>query len=155
MENVISSILDRYERGSLSRRELIHGVAMLLATSANASAADSGVQISRIHHVSIQASDVQRTVEFYQEAFGLSILNEDKKTETVRLTAGSSLVVVRHGDPAGVVDHFALGVDHLDNAKVTQEMKRHGITPTDTGEPLTFHVVDPDGYSVQMISTSS
>jgi catechol 2,3-dioxygenase-like lactoylglutathione lyase family enzyme len=161
MENVISSILDRYERGALSRRELIQGMAMLLATGVTASASDSktaansAVQVSRIHHVSIQVRDVQRSVKFYQDAFGLPIFNEDKKTEPVRLTAGSGRLVIRHADPPGVVDHFALGVDHLDKAKVTQEMKQHGITPTDTGEPLTFHVVDPDGYPVQMISTSS
>jgi catechol 2,3-dioxygenase-like lactoylglutathione lyase family enzyme len=155
MENLISGILDRYERGALSRRELIQGMAMLVAASATVSAADSAVKITRIHHVSLQVSDVERSVKFYQDAFALPILNEDKKTETVRLTAGGSLVVIRRGSPAGVVDHFALGVDHLDKATVTEEMKQHGITPTDTGEPLTFHVVDPDGYPVQMISTSS
>jgi catechol 2,3-dioxygenase-like lactoylglutathione lyase family enzyme len=132
---------------------------MLLATSATGSAAVSTVEpairISRIHHVSIQVSDVQRSVKFYQDAFGLPILNEDKKTETVRLTAGNSLLAIRRGDHAGVVDHFALGVDQLDKAAVTKEMEQHGVTPTETGEPLTFHVVDPDGYPVQMISTNS
>jgi catechol 2,3-dioxygenase-like lactoylglutathione lyase family enzyme len=159
MENVISTILDRYERGALSRRQLIQGMTMLFAANAIRSSAESAaepaVRISRIHHVSIQVSDLDRSVKFYQNAFGLPILNEDKKTETVRLTAGSSLLAIRRGDHAGVVDHFALGVDHLDKAAVTKEMGQHGITPTDSGEPLTFHVVDPDGYPVQMISTIS
>jgi catechol 2,3-dioxygenase-like lactoylglutathione lyase family enzyme len=153
MENVISVLVNRYERGSISRRELIRGLAMLAATSSTATAAGSAIQVTGIDHVSIQASDIQRSAKFYQDVFGLPFLNEDKKTETIRLTAGNGRIAIRHGSPAGVVDHFAFAVAHLDVAAVTEEMKRHGVTPTDTGEPLTFHVVDPDGYPIQMIST--
>lgn len=155
MEQVISTIVDRFERGSLSRRELIDGLVMLLATAGTASAADSAINVSRIHHVSILASDVARSVKFYQDAFRLRLLNEDKKTETVRLVAGDARIVIRPGSPAGTVDHFALGIDHLDKGAVSEEMKRHGVTPIDTGEPFTFHVVDPDGYPIQMISTGT
>ena len=153
MENVISVLVNRYERGSISRRELIRGLAMLAATSSTATAADSAIHVTGIDHVSIQASDIQRSAKFYQEVFGLPFLNEDKKTETIRLTAGNGRIAIRHGSPAAVVDHFAFAIEHLDVAAVTEEMKRHGVTPTDTGEPLTFHVVDPDGYPIQMIST--
>ena len=63
MENVISNILDNYERGSLSRREFIRGVTLLLATSGSASAAsvtsDPVMRVTRIHHVSISVSDLQ------------------------------------------------------------------------------------------------
>jgi predicted enzyme related to lactoylglutathione lyase len=129
MENVISVLVNRYERGSISRRELIRGLAMLAATSSTATAADSAIQVTGIDHVSIQASDIQRSAKFYQDVFGLPFLNEDKKTETIRLTAGNGRIAIRHGSPAGVVDHFAFAIAHLDVAAVTEEMKRHGVTP--------------------------
>ena len=39
MEHVISSLLGRYERGTLTRRELIQGLAMLTVASGAVSAA--------------------------------------------------------------------------------------------------------------------
>jgi catechol 2,3-dioxygenase-like lactoylglutathione lyase family enzyme len=155
MENLVSNILDNYERGSLSRREFIQGVTLLLTTSASAATSDTVIRVSGIHHVSICVSDLQRSVKFYRDTFGLPIFNEDKATETVRLKAGSGLLVIRRGTLAGVVDHFALGVDHLDKTEFAKELKEHGITPADTGEPLKFHVADPDGYPIQIMPTAS
>jgi len=40
MEHVISSLLGRYESGTLTRRELIQGLAMLTVAGGTASAAD-------------------------------------------------------------------------------------------------------------------
>jgi catechol 2,3-dioxygenase-like lactoylglutathione lyase family enzyme len=155
MRTEIAKIVEGYEQGSLSRRELIEGLMMVFVASGSALAAESTIRVNRIHHVSIHVSDLQRSVKFYREAFGLRILNEDKKTQTVRLVGGTGWVVIRQGSPAGVVDHFALGIDHMDEAAITREMQAHGISPKDTGEPLGFHVVDPDGFPVQMISTSA
>lgn len=153
MENIISSLVNRYERGSLSRRELIQGLAMLAAAGATGTEAraDSAIHVTGIDHVSIQASDLQRSVKFYQDAFGLPLLNEE--TKTVHLKVGIAHISIRHVSPPGVVDHFAFGIENLDKAAVTEEMKQHGIATIEGSEPLTFHVVDPDGYPIQMVST--
>lgn len=155
MESIISSLMNRYESGSLSRRELIRGLAMLTAagTMAGTTQADTAIHVTGIHHVSVQVSNLERSVKFYQDAFGLPFLNEDKKMQTVRLKCGIGNVSIRQINPPGTVDHFAMGVQKLDKAAVTEEMKQHGINTIEGEEPLTFHVVDPDGYPVQMIST--
>jgi len=41
MEAMISSLLERFEKGALSRRDLVHGIAML-ATAGGATAAQAG-----------------------------------------------------------------------------------------------------------------
>ena len=97
----------------------------------------------------------KRSVKFYQDVFGLPVFNEDEATETVRLKAGSGILAIRRRIPAGVVDHFALGVYDLDEIDVAKKLNGRGIATADTGDPLTFHVVDPDGYPIQMISTDS
>src|SRR5579864_6393082 len=58
MENIISNLLGRYERGTLTRRELIQGLAMLAVASGTVLAADTGFAATSINHVSIQVSDI-------------------------------------------------------------------------------------------------
>src|SRR5215471_19492899 len=74
MESIISNLLARFEKGSLSRRELVSGLAMLAAGS-TAAAAQENLDFggATIDHVSIQVADLQRSVDFYQKMFGFSV----------------------------------------------------------------------------------
>ena len=55
MRSTISELVSRYERGTLTRRELIASLTMLAATGTTTSAA--GLKVSRLEHVSLQVSD--------------------------------------------------------------------------------------------------
>ncbi len=86
METIINRLLQRFENGSLSRRQLIQGLAMLAtAGSAPLQAQTRGFQGGFISHVSLSVSDLQRSTEFYQKVFGLVVLSQDKPNEIVRL----------------------------------------------------------------------
>ncbi len=161
MENDISNLVSSYEKGALTRRQLIQGLSVLtgagaagassvLAFQGNAPAAP--MLATTIDHVSLQVKDLERSVNFYKSVFGLPVLNEDPKTKTVRLKVGTSRIAIRVAEPNGVVDHVGFGVAHLDKASVIQKLKQQGVPPLETGEPLQFHVVDPDGYPIQIIS---
>ena len=61
MESIISNLLTRFENGSLSRRELVRGLALLAASGTAASAQeDIDFKTAEIDHVSIQVADLQR-----------------------------------------------------------------------------------------------
>ena len=47
------------------------------------------------------------------------------------------------------LDHFAIGVDNFNKESVTADLKARGVTPKEEGDAA-FHVVDPDGYPVQI-----
>src|SRR2546430_8939478 len=88
MERVILNLLTSFEKGTLTRRELMQGLTMIAAASGAASAAPlqtSVIKGARIDHVSIQVSDLQRSVQFYQRVFGFTVVSEDKPNEIVRL----------------------------------------------------------------------
>jgi catechol 2,3-dioxygenase-like lactoylglutathione lyase family enzyme len=151
MEAVISSLLNRFERGALTRRELIHGLAMLTAAGGAASAAPAaGLKGAKIDHVSIQVTDLPRSIAFYQEIFGLTVLSEDKPNEIVRLGAAKVLVSLHHKNPTGVVDHFAIGVENFNKEAVTRELKQRGVDPEENLD-AGFHVKDPEGMRVQIV----
>jgi catechol 2,3-dioxygenase-like lactoylglutathione lyase family enzyme len=153
MEAVISNLLNRFERGALTRRELIQGLAMLTAAGGTASAAplqDTGLKGAKIDHVSIQVTDLPRSIAFYQKMFGLSVISEDKPNEIVRLGAGKVLVSLHHKSPTGLVDHFAIGVEKFNKESATQELKQRGANPEDNLD-AGFHIKDPEGISVQIV----
>jgi catechol 2,3-dioxygenase-like lactoylglutathione lyase family enzyme len=153
MEAMISSLVNRFERGALTRRELVQGLAVLAAANGAASVAqgqDAGIKGAKIDHVSIQVSDLPRSIAFYQKMFGLTILSEDKPNEIVRLGAGKVLVSLHHKSPTGLVDHFAIGVEKFNKESVTRELKARGATPEDNLD-AGFHIKDPEGISVQIV----
>ena len=154
MEAIISNLLNRFEKGALTRRELVRGLAMLTAASgaaADAQAPDTAIKAAKIDHVSIQAGDLPRSVAFYQKMFALNIVSEDKPNEIVRLGVGKSLVSLHHKSPVGLVDHFAIGVEKFDKESVTRVLKERGANPEDNLD-AGFHIKDPDGIGVQIVA---
>jgi catechol 2,3-dioxygenase-like lactoylglutathione lyase family enzyme len=150
MEAIVSNLLSRFERGLLSRRELVQGLAMLTAATGAAQGPDAGIKAVKIDHVSIQVTDLPRAVAFYQKMFGLTVVSEDKPNEIVRLGIGKPLVSLHHKSPTGVVDHFAIGVEKFNKESVTRELKERGVSPEDNLD-AGFHIKDLDGISVQIV----
>jgi catechol 2,3-dioxygenase-like lactoylglutathione lyase family enzyme len=153
MEAIISDLLNRFERGTLTRRGLIQGLAMLTAAGGAASVApaqEAGLKGTRIDHISIQVTDLPRAVAFYEKVFGLTVLGEDKPNEISRLGAGKIIVSLHHKKPTGIVDHFAIGVENFNKARVTEQLKAFGITPEDNLD-AGFHIQDPEGMNVQIM----
>jgi catechol 2,3-dioxygenase-like lactoylglutathione lyase family enzyme len=153
METIISNLLNRFEQGGLSRRDLIQGLAMLTAAGGAASAQtpDAGIKPLKIDHVSIQVTDLPRSIAFYQKMFGFTVVSEDKPNEIVRLGGmGQVLVSLHHKSPTGLVDHFAIGVEKFNRESVTRELKTRGANPEDNLD-AGFHIKDPEGISVQIV----
>jgi len=153
MEVVISNLLKRFEEGALTRRELIQGLAMLTAANSAAAAGvvqEAGLKTANIDHVSIQVTDLPRSIAFYRNVFGLTIVSEDRPNEIVRMGTTKTLVSLHHKSPTGIVDHFAIGIDKFNRESVTQTLKQLGTNPEqnlDAG----FHIKDPEGISVQIV----
>lgn len=152
MQPVISDLVSRYERGGLSRRELIQGLALLVAASAAPAAteAQQPLPAAGIDHVSVRVKDMDRSVAFYQSLFGLKPLSEDKPHRIVRLGTERVIVSLRQDTPHGQIDHFGVAVPGFDKARVTPLLEAKGLTPQEDWE-YGFYVRDPDGVPVQMV----
>ena len=148
METVISNLLSRFERGALTRREVVQALAMMAAASRTMIAA--GRQAGSINHVSVLVGDMSKSVEFYRRTFGLSMVNEDAAHSIVRLGIGQRVLVsLRKEPPAGMVDQFAIGVEGFEKESVTRDRNSLGLTPHENLE-YGFYVDDPDGVHVQI-----
>jgi len=156
MEAVISSLLHRFEKGTLTRRELVEGLTLLAAAGTGGSAVaqdqPAGLKAAKIDHVSIQVTDLPRAVAFYEKIFGLRVVSEDKPNEIVRLGGAGrgALVSLHHKNPTGIVDHFAIGVEGFKRDAVTEQLKALGLNPSDNLD-AGYHIVDPEGMNVQIV----
>ena len=158
MEVMISNLVKQFEKGAVSRRELVQTLAALaVAGSAGAAPApqETPFKSTRIDHISIQVTDMPRSIAFYQKIFGLSILNEDKANEIVRMgMAGQRTIVSLHRKPPfGIVDHYAIAIDGFDREGVTRALKQQGLTAEENLD-YGFYVRDPEGIPVQIVRTA-
>jgi catechol 2,3-dioxygenase-like lactoylglutathione lyase family enzyme len=152
MDTLIAEMVSRFERGRMTRRQLVQGLSMLMASAASATgAAQTGpLRATGIDHVSVLVSDLQRSAAFYQNVFGMTQVSEDKPNQILRLGAKKTLVSLRHEGTPGLVDHFAISVENFNRDAVTKQLAGHGLTPQQNVE-FGFHVKDPDGAVVQIV----
>ncbi len=154
MQTQVDDLVSRFERGTLSRRQLVQGLTALAAAGA---AAQAGAQTTpftstRIDHISIQVTDMARSIQFYERIFGLKILSEDKENEIVRMGVTRIIVSLHRKPPVGIVDHFAIAIDDFDREAVTAELAKHGLT-AEQNVDYGFFVRDPEGIPVQIVGT--
>ena len=157
MEPIIDDMLNRFEKGKLSRRALVQGLtALALAGTAPTVKAAEGtpepVVPSGIDHVSILTEDLQGSIDFYQTVFGLKPVSEDKEHKIMRMAAGTKIIVsLRQQEPYGKVDHWSFHVENFraNTDAITDKLKAHGLEPKTDWE-FGYHIIDPNGVVVQL-----
>ena len=164
MEHIIARLLQDFERGMMTRRQLIQSLALTAtAASAAGAAASTVAQAVSINHVSYQVADYTKTRDFYAGLFGMKVLRDNGMQ--CRLRFGDNILIARNR-PSGTpkVDHIAYTLANWDTDKkvkgaVETELKRRGLKVRTTepsaenrraGEEPSFIVQDPDGFMLQM-----
>ncbi len=155
MEPIINDMVQRFERGGLSRRELIQGLSLLVAASqVRAAPSDTvqptGIAAAGIDHVSILVSDLERSATFYKNLFGLTVLSEDKEHGILRLGSKHVIISIRKEKPYGTVDHFGVRVENFNKDAVTHTLQQHGLKPDENWQ-YGYYLKDPDGVNVQLL----
>ena len=149
-------LVDLYDGGAISRRQLLQG---LLALGMCGGAAgevlatpppEPPLRTRTINHVTIYASDVARSKAFYQRVAGLAVRDEAKDFCEFRLEGGFlGLYAPRAGARSGF-DHFCFGIEAYD-AKRVHTLLTEAVPdshPTIEYEDQVY-VRDPDGVRVQ------
>jgi catechol 2,3-dioxygenase-like lactoylglutathione lyase family enzyme len=166
METVVARLLQDFEAGKMTRRQLIQSL-VIAATAASAMAgppvAAGGFKATEVDHISYQVSDYKKTRDFYADLMGMSVANENERFSQCELNFGNSILIARNRAPQSGpgsgprVDHIAYRIENWDTDKIKAELERRGLKPRlDTGGPggppnyASFHVDDPDGFDLQI-----
>ena len=153
MEQIIAKLLQDFERGKMSRRQLIRTLAVAATASSALSseamaATGKGFKAVTVNHISYQVADYAKTRDFYADLFGMKLSHDDGKQ--CYLAFGDTFLIPRNHDSGTPrIDHIAYTIDNWDKNAVEAELKRRGLDPQPDTEN-SFHVKDPNGFDLQI-----
>jgi catechol 2,3-dioxygenase-like lactoylglutathione lyase family enzyme len=151
----LDALLTQYEDGSLSRRDLLAALALLVAAPAAAGAAQAAKPVGAVktmNHVTVFVPNVQKSVDFYQGLFGMPILT--KQDAGINLSTGSGFYGIYPAPNAttGSVNHVCFGMEIFDADAVLKQLTDRGIKGNIRlrGDTKELYFTDPDGIRVQL-----
>jgi catechol 2,3-dioxygenase-like lactoylglutathione lyase family enzyme len=152
MEVLVDKMLRDFERGALSRRQLVATMAGLAAGAATMSPALAAPSLKAItlNHVTVRVPDLLKTSKFYQEFFGMKLAQQ---SETIHiLSVGESFFGIEQKPEVAALDHFDFGIEGWDAAAMRAKVQAAGLKPTpgSRGDDESFKFNDPDGFVVQV-----
>jgi catechol 2,3-dioxygenase-like lactoylglutathione lyase family enzyme len=155
MENVIAKLLEDFEHGRMTRRQLIKSLAVVGAIASDttsAAAEDSkGFKAVAVNHISYQVNDYAKTRDFYADLLGMKVV-ADTGTQCNLILGDTNTFMIPRNAPPGTpprIDHIAYTIEHWDKSVVKAELERRGLDPRpDTDN--SFHIKDPSGYDLQI-----
>jgi catechol 2,3-dioxygenase-like lactoylglutathione lyase family enzyme len=157
MSHTIDTLLTDYEKGSLSRRDLVLTLAALAAAPLpSAAQGRPALRARSLNHVSLIVSDLERSVGFYQRVFGLGV--RSKQTGGVNLAVGEAFLGIYQAgaNAAAQINHFCFGLESFDPQKTVAALDESGVKAESRvrdGVPQVY-CADPDGLRVQLQDVS-
>jgi catechol 2,3-dioxygenase-like lactoylglutathione lyase family enzyme len=150
MNQIVSHMLEGYESGRITRRQLIQALTALATTPPPPPrAAASTFRGVGLNHIAIRAANVQRSRNFYQKHFGLPVLHESQSN--CFLGPGKNFLTIFQNPNPGL-DHFCSAIEHFNADGAMDELKRQGLNPTRPAGSDRVYFPDPDGLTVQLSS---
>ena len=156
MINQVESLLNDFESGKLTRRQIAVSLAALAAgtlVSPLARADGAGPQsfpAVSLNHVTLRVPDLQRTSRFYQEFFQMP-LRQHSPTVHI-LGVGNSFFGLEQGDnnEPGRLDHYDFGITNFNAGKMRAAIRKRNLEIEDDRSSESFKFRDPDGFVVQV-----
>ena len=163
MTRIIEALLNDYEQGTVSRRELVKALALGIvpvgllsgrgvSRQPHKSPKQDGVLRGiNINHVNLQNSDLDRSVDFYRELFSLPPKREvPGRPYALDLADGLSFLSVPQREPSGDIDHFCVGVEDFEPNRVATAIREAGLDNDIRVGSDNVSVRDPEGIRVQI-----
>ena len=165
MEHIITKLLDDFERGKMTRRQLVKSLALSATAAAATGAAplsaaetsfaaadDKGFTAVAVNHISYQVADYTKTRDWYVSLLGMKVSGDNGRQCNLSFGDRGSWLLprnAREGSTPPKVDHIAYTIETWDQQAVKAELERRGLQPRVDTEN-SFHVKDPDGFDVQI-----
>lgn len=161
MQAQLNLLVDEYERGRCTRRELIHRLAALAAlggvlphavaqTTAPAPRPDPTFTATDLNHIALSVTDVQRSRRFYERHLGLRTTSDGGQSNCFMTTGRGWLALFRGENPG--LHHYCYTIDDYDPDRAVATLKAAGLEPDRRGNRVYFD--DPDGLVVQVAASN-
>jgi catechol 2,3-dioxygenase-like lactoylglutathione lyase family enzyme len=158
MENMIAKLLDDFDRGRMTRRQLIKSLSVVASAAMTTTPASGeiskGFKAIAVSHISYEVSDYAKTRDFYADLLGMKVVG-DTGTQCKLIIGDTNTFVITRQAPKGStpprIDHIAYTIENWDKAAVKAELERRGLDPRpDTAN--SFHIRDPEGFMSKSVA---
>jgi hypothetical protein len=170
MERIIGKLLEDFEQGKMSRRQLIRNLALTAATASAVGAAPGAESDSKlikavgVNHIVYNVSDYTQARDLYIGLLGLQASSDDGKS--CRLAIGDTTLVIRNvgtypsptgnftaGSDKTGIDHIGYTIANWDtDPKVKEamraELKRRGLPAVENA--MNGFTQAPDGFGLKV-----
>jgi len=161
VKQTITNLVEAFETGEMTRRQLIRSLA-LVGTGAgalgSARALAAAVPMPRassfttqgIDHIVYRVADYARSRDFYADLMGWEVIEDDGESEATLYIPGVESVMIirnnregespavsgREGPPlTGVFDHIGWSIEDFNADAVREELERRGLNSTRDRRP--------------------
>jgi catechol 2,3-dioxygenase-like lactoylglutathione lyase family enzyme len=158
MEHIIEGLLEDFEDGRMTRRQLVQSLTMAVVAAAS-SASDVSAQAAApaaagttpapwktvcLDHISYAVADYKKSAAFYSSLMGWEIRSDNGTNQSTLAIPNVGNIIIRNrrqpaadgqatqpGRPplTGVINHISYGVQPWNTEAVEAELKRRGLTP--------------------------
>ena len=130
----IDTLVSAFESGRLSRRQLVQGLAAMVAASAPAAAEAQtpAIPALSLNHVSLAVTDPEASKQFFQKTFGMPVAST--QGTGINLSLGTS----------------CLGVANYEVNAMAAKLEAQGIKATIRKDKPEVYFNDPDGIRFQL-----
>ena len=108
MENVVAKLLEDFQRGRMTRHQLIKSLALIAAAASEEES--NGFKSVAVNHISYQVNDYAKTRDFYADLLGMKVVGDTGTQCSLILSSTNTFVVPRNappGTPPPRIDHMA------------------------------------------------
>ncbi len=146
----IDTLVSAFESGRLSRRQLVQGLAAMVAASAPAAveAQTPPIPALSLNHVSLAVTDPETSKQFFQKTFGMPVAST--QGTGINLSLGTSFLGLYKMPNPGRVDHVCLGVANYEVNAMAAKLEAQGIKATIRKDKPEVYFNDPDGIRFQL-----
>ncbi len=152
MHGDIEGIVEDYDRGRISRREMIAylgAFAAAMAVGSKAVGAEPGTfRANGLNHIALNTPDIAVSRDFYVEHLGLKVVREG--ASNCFMTCDDNFVALFRSSNSGL-NHFCFSVDDYDVADAAEKLSAKGLKSRRAGNRIYFN--DPHGIEVQLAAT--
>lgn len=152
--DIAMTLVDDFERGLLSRRQLVSrltGLGAALAVMSRtpaAQASEAGTfDATGLNHVALNVRNVPASRDWYIKHLGLTV-TRDGGEDNCFLGAGNNFCLTLFKGEKPGLNHYCYSIKGYDPDKAEETLKAAGLKPKREGDRLYFP--DQDGIEVQI-----
>ena len=151
-------LVDEFEEGRLSRRQLVAGLmglgaaAALSTTAVAADEAESTFRATGLDHINIDVADLERSKAFYIRHLGLKVLREGPGLAFLGPPGGGKFILALfRTDELPGLNHFCFKIENYDADAAVRKLQAAGLETRRESNRVYFK--DPDGLDVELAGT--